>query len=105
MITDKKQNTMEKEIDKQVGGTHYSDMKMQPIEFISANNMNFIDGNMVKYASRHHAKNKDEDLKKVIHYAVLALKYDYGYSQEDVRKFLSETFMGVKSPSETIKFK
>jgi hypothetical protein len=50
-------------------------------------------------------KNKDEDLKKVIHYAVLALKYDYGYSQEDVRKFLSETFMGGKSPSETIKFK
>jgi hypothetical protein len=55
----------------QVGGTHYSDMKMQPIEFITANNMNFIDGNMVKYASRHHAKNKDEDLKKVIHYAIL----------------------------------
>lgn len=85
----------------QVGGTHYSDMKKQPIEFISANNMNFIDGNMVKYASRHHAKNKDEDLKKVIHYAILALKYDYGYKQEDVERFLKEKFISQEKDSQT----
>lgn len=89
---------MEQETSKQVGGTHYSDMNMQPIEFITANNMDFIDGNIVKYASRHRKKNKDEDLKKVVHYAILALKCDYGYTQDDVEKFLEETFMRKKTP-------
>lgn len=61
----------------QEGGTHYKDMAIQPIEFIHANNLDFFQGNIVKYASRHKLKNGAEDLRKVIHYAQLALQLQY----------------------------
>lgn len=64
----------------QVGGSHYKDMKIQPIEFITANNLGFIEGNICKYASRHRSKNGAEDVRKIIHYARLLLKIDYGLS-------------------------
>jgi hypothetical protein len=62
----------------QVGGNHYKDMKIQPIEFITANNLGFIEGNVVKYICRHGAKNGAEDIKKVIHYCELLLQTKYG---------------------------
>ena len=72
----------------QVGGSHYKDLKVQPIEYIHANGLDFISANIVKYASRHKRKNKDEDIKKVIHYALLSLSLDYGYSDEDIKSTL-----------------
>lgn len=62
----------------QAGGSHYKDMAIQPIEFIHANGLDFFQGNIVKYATRHKAKNGAEDLRKVIHYAQLALELQYG---------------------------
>lgn len=62
----------------QIGGTHYKDLKIQPIEFIHANNLGFMEGCIVKYAARHKQKNGAEDIKKVIHYAQLILKLEYG---------------------------
>ena len=63
---------------KQEGGNHYKDMKIQPVEFITANNLGFIEGNVVKYICRHEAKNGAEDIKKVIHYCELLLQTKYG---------------------------
>lgn len=65
-------------LDTQQGGSHYRDMKIQPIEFISANGLDFFQGNMLKYLCRHKAKNGVEDLQKVIHYAQLAIELQYG---------------------------
>lgn len=61
----------------QVGGNHYKDCKIQPIEFIHANNLGFMEGCIVKYAARHKQKNGAEDIKKIIHYANLILKLEY----------------------------
>lgn len=61
----------------QVGGSHYKDCKIQPIEFIHANNLGFMEGCIVKYAARHKQKNGAEDIKKIIHYANLILKLEY----------------------------
>ena len=72
----------------QVGGNHYKDFKIQPIEYIHANGFDFISSNIIKYASRHRYKNKDEDVKKVIHYALLSLTLDYGYNDEAILKTL-----------------
>ena len=63
---------------KQVGGNHYASMKIQPVEFIAANNLGFLEGNIVKYVCRHHAKNGAEDIKKAIHYCELLLETTYG---------------------------
>lgn len=65
-------------LDKQEGGTHYKDMPIQPIEFITKNKLDWYQGNIVKYASRHHSKGGADDLRKVIHYAELALEAQYG---------------------------
>lgn len=63
--------------DKQVGGTHYNDMAMQPVEFIMANDLSYCEANIVKYVCRHHAKGGRQDIEKVIHYAEMLLEaYD-----------------------------
>lgn len=65
-------------LSKQIGGSHYKTMKIQPIEYITANNMGFIEGNIIKYITRHHAKNGADDVRKVIHYCELLLATKYG---------------------------
>ena len=65
--------------DRQVGGNHYKDFRIQPYEFISKNNLSFFQGNVVKYVCRYLSKNKIEDLQKIIHYCeleILKLKDD-----------------------------
>ena len=60
-----------KATDKQIGGDHYK-LPISPLKFILANKLNFVDGNIVKYAVRNK---KGESLKekydKIIHYAEL----------------------------------
>jgi hypothetical protein len=69
-------------LDIQISGTHYKDMPIQPIEFITKNKLDWYQGNIIKYASRHHNKGGADDLRKVIHYAELALEAQYGAAVE-----------------------
>lgn len=62
---------------KQVGGDHYASQKIQPIDYIQANNLGFEEGNIVKYITRHKLKNGREDVEKALHYCELLLRrYD-----------------------------
>lgn len=67
----------------QVGGGHYKNFEIQPLEFTMRNNLDFIQGNVIKYICRHKTKNGVEDLKKVIHYAQLAIELQYGKESPD----------------------
>ena len=63
----------ESALEEQSGGNHYLDNAIQPIEYIVANKLNFIDGNIVKYATRKKDGETDEErYDKIIHYAKLA---------------------------------
>jgi len=62
---------------KQVGGTHYKSMVIQPSEFINKNNIPFAEGNAIKYLCRHKQKNQKQDLEKAIHYCQMAIDRDY----------------------------
>lgn len=64
-------------LDHQEGGNHYK-LTIQPIEYIHKNQLGFIEGNIIKYATRHKSKNGAEDVKKIIHYAQLLLELEYG---------------------------
>ena len=64
--------------DIQHGGSHYGQGSIQPIQFIHANNLNFFEGNVIKYTTRHRNKNGVEDLKKAIHYLQMILEFEYG---------------------------
>lgn len=52
----------------QVGGSHYEDMAIQPWEIIERNNLDYWEGNIIKYILRHRTKNGVEDLLKAQHY-------------------------------------
>lgn len=52
----------------QVGGNHYKDFPIQPIEFIHRNGLSYLVGNIIKYIVRYKLKNGVEDLKKAQHY-------------------------------------
>jgi|TARA_R100001443_G_scaffold19802_2_gene31587 hypothetical protein len=64
-------------LDKQVGGKHYKNMKIQPAEFINENKLLFAEGNAIKYICRHSIKGKEEDVRKAIHYLEMILERDY----------------------------
>ena len=61
----------------QVGGEHYRNMKIQPVEFITANSIPYLEGNVIKYICRHRSKGGAEDLKKAKHYIDLLLQHEY----------------------------
>ena len=62
----------------QVGGDHYKDCAIQPIEYIEKNNLTFCEGNIVKYITRHRTKGEGrKDIEKVIHYAEMILDLYY----------------------------
>jgi hypothetical protein len=66
-------NKMTTALDKQVGGNHYKDLSIQPIEYIHANAMGYMEGNVVKYISRWRKKNGMADLEKAKHYIELLI--------------------------------
>jgi hypothetical protein len=53
--------------DAQVGGNHYQ-KNIQPWDYIIANNLGYLEGNVVKYVSRWKDKGGVQDLKKAQHY-------------------------------------
>lgn len=55
----------------EVGGSHYEKQKYQPIKLITELNLNFFQGNIVKYLTRYRDKNGAEDIQKALHYAQL----------------------------------
>lgn len=60
----------------QVGGGHYKDLKIQPIEYIHANRLGYCEANVVKYISRWKSKGGLQDLEKVKHYVDLLIKLE-----------------------------
>jgi hypothetical protein len=60
----------------QVGGSHYRDMAIQPVEFIHRNGIGFIEGSVIKYVCRWRKKNGIEDLNKAKHFINLLIEME-----------------------------
>ncbi len=65
-------------LDRQVGGGHYKDFEIQPAEFITRNNISFLEGCVIKRMCRHSAKAGREDLEKAKHEIDLLIELKYG---------------------------
>lgn len=65
-------------MDKQVGGSHYKDCVIEPIEYIYANGLGYCEANIVKYITRYNSKGGEQDLDKVIHYVEMLKEIKYG---------------------------
>jgi hypothetical protein len=66
-----------KSTDIQIGGKHYKEMVIQPIDFITSNDLSFIEGNIIKYICRHRSKGGLDDLKKAKHYIDILMEIEY----------------------------
>ena len=66
----------EKASETQIGGSHYSNMAIQPTEFIHKNGLSFIQGNVIKYVCRYKDKGGIEDLNKAKHYIDLLIEFE-----------------------------
>ena len=69
-------------LDKQIGGSHYKSKSVggiDPIQLIVAHNLDFIDGNIVKYAVRKKDyESNRERYEKIKHYCELGLELKCG---------------------------
>jgi hypothetical protein len=62
---------------KQIGGSHYVGLAMQPAPFIRANNVPHLEAEAIYRILRHKTKAGREDLEKAIHTLQLIIELDY----------------------------
>ena len=63
---------------KQEGGSHYKNLKIQPMQYALENKLDYAQANVVKYVTRHKEKSGKEDLLKAIHNIELMIEFYYG---------------------------
>jgi len=66
-------------LSRQVGGSHYKDCKIQPIEMIEANDVKFLEGCVIKRVLRHNKSTGKGliDIEKAIHELELIKEFRY----------------------------
>ena len=63
---------------KQIGGSHYQNFKIQPSKFVIENELLYPEGCVIKYIIRHRLKGKRQDLEKAKHFIDMIIERDYG---------------------------
>jgi hypothetical protein len=63
-------------LDVQIAGDHYKKLAIQPVEYIHANGLPFIEGCVVKYVTRWRAKDGLRDLEKARHFIDLLIELE-----------------------------
>ena len=72
--------------ERQVGGDHYKDFKIQPSLFCEENELEHYAASMVTYACRYKKKGGFMDLEKIIHYAEMAMAHYYPEEWKQYKK-------------------
>jgi hypothetical protein len=76
-------------LDKQVGGSHYKNMAIQPLEYCMANEMDSCQSHIIKYVSRFREKGGIGDLEKAKHFIELLIEFE-GKKQEAAKTLMAE---------------
>lgn len=63
-------------LDVQVGGDHYKSLAIQPVTYITQNNLGYCEANVVKYITRWRDKGGKKDLEKAKHYIDLLIEME-----------------------------
>lgn len=58
----------------QVGGDHYRNKAIQPVQFSMANGLDACAHSILKYVTRHREKNGRQDLEKALHFVDLRME-------------------------------
>lgn len=73
-------------LNKQVGGQHYKDKAIQPVQYIHANKIGYFEGNVIKYVTRWRDKNGLADLEKAKHYIELLIELEKANAHQQKEK-------------------
>lgn len=65
-----------KPLDVQEGGSHYKGKAIQPVEYILANGIPFVEGSVIKYVTRWRDKGGIEDLRKAKHFLEILIEHE-----------------------------
>ena len=60
----------------QIGGQHYKKMGIQHWSYVLANNIPYMEAQIIKYVSRWRDKNGIEDLRKARHFLAKLIEYE-----------------------------
>ena len=71
-------------LDTQIDGDHYKKLKIQPVEYIHANNIGFSEGSAIAYLTRWRDKGGVKDLEKAIHTIQLLIELEATWAKEVV---------------------
>lgn len=67
---------MSSALDIQISGSHYKNYPIQPVEYIHANKIPFIEGCIIKYVTRWRDKGGVKDLEKAQHFIALLIELE-----------------------------
>jgi hypothetical protein len=73
-------------LDVQVAGSHYKSKRIQPVEYIHANGLSFLEGCIVKRITRWRDKpssERFEDLEKIKHEVDLLISMELKYGNDN----------------------
>jgi hypothetical protein len=71
-------------LDEQIGGNHYKNFEIQPIEFIMKNRLSFLQGSVIKRICRYNTPTGGgfKDLEKIKHEIDLLIELD-GWKEKE----------------------
>ena len=80
-------------LDTQVGGDHYKSAAIQPVQYIEANGLGFLEGCVVKRVTRHNKPTGKgrQDIEKAIHELQLLLELRYPAEADPVDATCDDT--------------
>jgi hypothetical protein len=80
-IENQKQAELLSSLYTQIGGSHYKDFKIQPVEFCFINNIPYLEATAIKYLCRWRNKGGLQDLEKAKHFIDLLIDLEDLYGE------------------------
>jgi len=65
-------------LETQIDGSHYTKLKIQPMEYSMANGLDACQHTIIKYVTRFRDKNGRVDLEKAKHVIDMLIEFEYG---------------------------
>lgn len=81
---------MSKVLDTQVGGNHYKNLAIQPVEYIFKNNLGYFEGCVIKYVTRWKDKGGVQDLEKAKHFLELLIDLQNQHAKDGLLSLVKE---------------
>lgn len=84
-------------LDTQVGGSHYKDMAIQPMEYSMANGLDACQHTAIKYITRFREKGGIQDLEKAKHVIDMLIEFERRGEFKAMRDELADMLRAGKS--------